>query len=1519
MFKVECLGCQAPYQVDERRVPEKGLKMRCPKCGTSFKVEPPAQGTPQTRAPAPSPEATAAAVVEPAPKAFMTASIPAGARLGKPPGGREGLARTMIGVSSADLDLLTSKAAAPTASKPKPFRIPRPNEPSSEAEGPVLLADTRGAVRADEPPAFETDLPSPALRDKPLSFAARSAAERADAELPAVFGQFGGRPAERVPVEEVQAVLPSAVPGADVPWMAEEALSDAVPESLAEPSSPLSLSELPQPVAGPLSNLPELPRQRSTAKASALELDFGSDLPIIAPPVRRPPPRRPRAAQSESKPPKEDTLDLPARLEDLEAGLPALEAVPAEPSPTARRPPPRPKPSSLDGLDLPSVVARESIAPELPLTRAPTREKPRPAAAFAELPSVMALEEEAPGLSNLDLPAVGYGASPFSSAQLPALRNDLPDVLVAGLPDVQAAGLPDILSAGLPALPNADLPGILNAGLPSLSGVGLPEVTAQGVSGFGRIDLPVAREAGLPEVRGAGVGLVEMDLPGVGEILPALSHPGSWDEANLPLVGESLPSAKGRVSPTQAEGSAFQRTVALPSRDSTPFGDFGPDAEGDPFAGSEADFGAPLEGASPFGAEDSDPFGETAAEFGSAEGEPARARARNAAAGYGEVDIAGDAAGSDSLLETADDMEFQAIPQQESAPPGRAAASASVHADAPDVDATGSTLELGPERKAPRARTRRMAVVMAICATGIAGGALALKPALGPFGIHFILDQVKRGEHERLLQKLVVDARQAADRDTLVAARRGLASLEAAREIAPRFEPLMARSALAHYDAVLRFGPLPKLEATADAALAQLDPESDELDHRLARAAHAAVARASGAKAALEALGNDPDARALLGELTLRDRDWAGAVNVWTELEKGQPEGVRAAFGLARAELGLGQASLALAGAERVLSSNPEHVGAPIVMLDAQRALQNASDRSAPESSGTEKLVALVKGVLPQASPGEAALAQSVLGELHLNQGRIGPAQLAFEESLAIDSNFPRALVGLGETLHLSGRYSEALARFEAAAHAEPNSLYAELGIAKSQIQLARLPEAKAVLARLEGSHKGHPGVIFWMGKAEQALGNSDAALAAYRASIDAAKGRADSVDAYLALAKLQSELGQLALAQKTLSEARDRLPPSGPLHKALGEVAMDRAEFAEAYAHFQKAVGLESGDTRARFMGAVALTRMGRFQEALSAFETVGETDKDFPGLSVERGRLFEESGRTAEALKEYEAAFAKSAEDPDLWIRVGCARVAAGQGAAAEDLLEKALKARQRSAEANYCLGRALFDQERYVDAIARLERAQSLDGTRAIYSLYVGWVSAEVGRQSDAEVALDNAIELDKGLGDAFWQRGRLRLKQGAVKDAISDLQRALELKPARSEALADLAVAYADLGRMPKALDTWEEAIARDADNPTWHFRYGKLLSSSGNGVLSVAHLRRALDLVNESEGVVPDARKQKPPLWLWQAHYLLGRELGAVPAAIPHWQAYLRMAPPDDPYRPEAERALQSLGQPWAPR
>lgn len=46
MFEAECPSCKATYQVDERRVPSTGLKMRCPKCGESFQVVAPGQSIP---------------------------------------------------------------------------------------------------------------------------------------------------------------------------------------------------------------------------------------------------------------------------------------------------------------------------------------------------------------------------------------------------------------------------------------------------------------------------------------------------------------------------------------------------------------------------------------------------------------------------------------------------------------------------------------------------------------------------------------------------------------------------------------------------------------------------------------------------------------------------------------------------------------------------------------------------------------------------------------------------------------------------------------------------------------------------------------------------------------------------------------------------------------------------------------------------------------------------------------------------------------------------------------------------------------------------------------------------------------------------------------------------------------------------------------------------------------------------------------------------------------------------------
>src|SRR5580700_5938007 len=98
MLKVECESCKAPYQVEERRVPPAGLKMRCSKCGHSFLVH--------ADSPAPAPSApkvgtvTAGAVVPPVvPGSPGVPGAPSQTGPGaRPGGGARNLKSTMMGV-----------------------------------------------------------------------------------------------------------------------------------------------------------------------------------------------------------------------------------------------------------------------------------------------------------------------------------------------------------------------------------------------------------------------------------------------------------------------------------------------------------------------------------------------------------------------------------------------------------------------------------------------------------------------------------------------------------------------------------------------------------------------------------------------------------------------------------------------------------------------------------------------------------------------------------------------------------------------------------------------------------------------------------------------------------------------------------------------------------------------------------------------------------------------------------------------------------------------------------------------------------------------------------------------------------------------------------------------------------------------------------------------------------------------------------------------------------------------------
>ena len=1292
-----------------------------------------------------------------------------------------------------------------------------------------------------------------------------------------------------------------------------------------EPAFPAS-----RPIAPEVPDELDLP---AVVDKSASSTDpFGEvDLPALA---RAEPPRAGAAVPPRpmGKPPlPAGKPTTPAIKPPLPAGKPTTPAVkpplpgakPAAPAAKTGPLAPAPAPTSAfdDELDLPIPAALSGrtvpgfASPGRFSDRAPGVQEPAPA--ILDLPSPAQpraahaaadpseIELDLPSLSSgIDLPSPSFGADLPSPSAAVGLPSPAMPRGVDTQPGMRAFGDIDlpIISADLPS-PSAGLPSPIAAGLPSPS-AGLPALAGGLPALAGSLPIPVG--AGLPSLTDDPFGLSQPR--GRGAV--ASSPPDAF--GSLPEDPFGASSADPFADASGDVADPFGAPASLPPddafgaapRDVDPFGP----SDDDPFANAlpppsmRRPTPDPFAGALPADHHDADEF----APPGEAHG-ASLVRQGGGGVAYGEVNLDDGDAGSGVAIEgdvpepaeAPPGAEFVGLPT-EGAPGPRSVPSKRL----PGTPVVGGAVQEIQEKKR---RTRLRVVLAGVVVATLAGGSLTLVPALGPFGAYFVVDQLKKGDYQQALAHAEETARSDLSHDTFPDAERARSIVLAAASGSPRYKPLSAYGAYVGFLQGLRFGQEPDVYAQGKVALEELSEANDVDKVELARATKAAadgqLARARDALSRLAAKApNDVDVAVARGEVELRARDANAAVAAWTAAGKLE-NGARSLFGLARAKVVAGDVPGAEKLAAQVLAANPRHVGARLLLAKTKWTTNR-------DETAATKYLGEVLAASADAGPEERIEAETFLGEIDLNRGRVSQAEEAFGEAVKIadkvkaSAKGARALSGLGEALFRAARYSQAIARFKAAAQADADYVPAQVGVAKSSLELERLGEAKDMLVKLKKSYPNEMQVAYWYGRVEEALGDRKEAEAAYRDAIASGKDDPETVQAYIALASVLSQVGELDAASTTLADAQKHLPASPALYKALGKVAMTQGRYADGLAAFQRALELHTDDVESKFLVGTALTRQHQFDQALATFDDVAKIDRDFPGLALERGILFQESGRTEEALREYESALAKAPNDPDLMLKVGCGKAEAGDGVEAEKLLRKVLEQRQGSAETHYCLGRSLMARHNLNDALKEFEQALQIDPNHAEYYLYVGWAANDSGNLARATTALKKALDLDQGLADAYWQRGILRIRETRAKDAVDDLNKALSLRPSRYEAHADLALAYYDLGKEDLARAEWLKAITAKPDDAEWHFHYGKLLNLHLDNAAAATELKKAIDLST--------AAGDSPP-WLSEAHRLAALSLGPQPAAIPHWQAFLKLGAANSPYREEAKAALKRLG------
>ncbi|MBX7196337.1 MAG: zinc-ribbon domain-containing protein, partial [Sandaracinaceae bacterium] len=482
MIKVACISCENPYELDERRLPPSGLKMKCPKCGTSFLVYPdgrtaaaPAAPTKPLAPPPPPPRVPP----PPPPRAVATAL--------------EGLEEDLPAPKQApgEIDLPAPRAAAPRASQRAMTKVGMGDAkaPKGLLGGDELdLPAPRGAVPKPATAAAD-DLDLPAPRNAPgidLDLPAPRSAKAPPTSVRPALAQPDRTPFDddaldplsaRRPADDLDLPAPRRAPGPlggidlDLPAPKGARANDLdlpAPRGAA-PSVDL---DLPAPKASPRGIDLDLPAPKGGAAAFDLDLPApkgggGFDLDLPAPKgggggfdLDLPQPSR-RGGQA-ARP--LDELDLPApKGGGMELDLPA----------------PKGGGIGLD-LDLPQPARRGAGEVDLPA--------PVGGGGFGDL-DLPQPSRRGGGGEIADLP------QPVGFADLPGIAAELP-APAAGLP-APAAGLPRRVRSDLPS-PGAP-GGLDDLELP-------PPKTARARPATAELELP------LPAARDRGHG--EVDLGG---------------------------------------------------------------------------------------------------------------------------------------------------------------------------------------------------------------------------------------------------------------------------------------------------------------------------------------------------------------------------------------------------------------------------------------------------------------------------------------------------------------------------------------------------------------------------------------------------------------------------------------------------------------------------------------------------------------------------------------------------------------------------------------------------------------------------------------------------------------------------------------------------------------------------------------------------------------------------------------------------------------------------------------------
>lgn len=615
----------------------------------------------------------------------------------------------------------------------------------------------------------------------------------------------------------------------------------------------------------------------------------------------------------------------------------------------------------------------------------------------------------------------------------------------------------------------------------------------------------------------------------------------------------------------------------------------------------------------------------------------------------------------------------------------------------------------------------------------------------------------------------------------------------------PEVVKALAGAALTHRD------PDGALSVLSD-ALARSENADDQELLFLRAEAFAAKNQSKQAQNDLEAIlkKNPSSAKAFhaLGALAAGQRDADTAVSRYTEALKADPDHASSAVELAALEL--------------------------LMKKDVAKGEEAIDQALSPERR--DKL-----------GPAELGKALAVKAQVLLMEHKASDAVTAFQEALRVDPNNSFAKAHLAEAYTALHDLDSALPMAKQAAEGSPETLEYTEEYLSLLVTLGKMEDALKVVSDASKRFPGNASIGYLKGRVDDTLDKPKDAEEDYRSAVAADP---KLVVAQLFLARLYLRFHRISDAKPQMEQALSKEPNNPDVHVVMGELALAEGNMDEADKQMAKALDLDPTLAEAYLGRSKVALEKGQTEVALQQSEKALSLDPHVLGGRLQHGTALWKSGRLEDAVKELQTAREEEPRNSAISVTMGAVQLEKGDINGAGGTLAAVLSADPSNPEGNFYMARVKNKKAEHSSAVEAMRRALEYQPKRADFHYWMGNIYLDAKKAPEAVEEWKKALELRPDYADALEQLGRIYLERNQVKPAVDSFEKALAADPSRHSMLAAIGDAYMNGEQFQKAVDSYEQALKSDPNLKSVYSKLGDSYRSLNKFDKAVANYKKA---------------------------------------------------------------------------